>query len=34
MRHEGIFGVSQCIGPARPRRETPEGPPATDLIQR
>ena len=34
MRHEGIQGVSKRRGPARPRREIPEAPPAPDLVKR
>ncbi len=34
MRYEGIQGVSKRRGPARPRREVPEAPPAPDLVQR
>ena len=34
MRSEGIQGVSKRRGPARPRREIPEAPPAPDLVRR
>jgi len=34
MRHGDIQGVSKRRGPARPRREVPEAPPAPDLVKR
>lgn len=34
MRYEGLQGVSKRRGPASPRREIPEAPPAPDLVKR
>lgn len=34
MRQAGLQGVSKRHGPARPRRESPEAPPAPDLVNR
>lgn len=34
LRAEGLQGISKRRGPTRPRRETPEAPPAPDLVKR
>jgi len=34
LRAEGLHGVSKRRGPALPKRETPEAPPAPDLVKR
>ncbi len=34
MRSEGLAGVSRRKGPPRPKRTTPEAPPAPDLVRR